>query len=65
MHFDGYNRRFGGDGTHESLDWSEYDAKIGAFKREHILQDIIDTEINQFSYPLIPGFSAQGLLHAI
>lgn len=51
VHFDGYNRRYGSDGTHETLEWSEYDGEVLAFKRKHILQDIINTEINDLSYP--------------
>ena len=57
VHFDGYNRRFGGDGTHEALDWQEYDQCVTAFKREQIHQDIINTEIRELSYPLkVVGF---------
>ncbi len=53
VHFDAYNKKFGGDGTHEALDWSEYDDDVSTFKREHIYQDIINTEINDLSYPLL------------
>ena len=43
--------RIGGDGIHELLDWTPYDEKVEEFKRENIHQSIIDTEINEMSYP--------------
>ena len=51
VHFDGYNRRFASDGTREPLEWSEYKEEIEQFKREHIHQTIVDTEVNDLSYP--------------
>ena len=51
MFFDGYNKRFSSDGSHEVLDWVECEKKVEAFKREHIYQTIVDTEITDMSYP--------------
>ncbi len=53
MHFDGYNNRFGSDGSRERLEWDNLKEEIEEFKREHIYQTIIDTEVNDMSYPLI------------
>ncbi|KAM9330870.1 pseudouridylate synthase 1 homolog [Gastrophryne carolinensis] len=49
VHFEKYNRRFGNDGLHESLDWAEEDGNIEAFKKEHIYPTIIQTEIEEKS----------------
>ncbi|XP_036382392.1 tRNA pseudouridine synthase A-like [Megalops cyprinoides] len=44
VHFEKYNRRFGDDGVHEPLDWTQEEAKISAFKEEHIYPTIVETE---------------------
>ncbi|CAH2330223.1 tRNA pseudouridine synthase A, mitochondrial [Pelobates cultripes] len=49
VHFEKYNRRFGNDGLHESLDWAEEESKIESFKKEHIYPTIIQTEIQEKS----------------
>ncbi|XP_075424751.1 pseudouridylate synthase 1 homolog [Ascaphus truei] len=49
VHFEKYNRRFGNDGLHDSLDWAEEEQKIEAFKKEHIYPTIIQTEIQEKS----------------
>lgn len=49
VHFEKYNRRFGNDGFHESLDWTEKEENIEAFKKEHIYPTIIQTEIEEKS----------------
>ncbi|XP_068127697.1 pseudouridylate synthase 1 homolog [Hyperolius riggenbachi] len=49
VHFENYNRRFGGDGLHESLDWAEENDNIEAFKKEHIYPSIIQTETEEKS----------------
>ena len=51
VHFDRYNKRYASDGSHEALQWDEHREKIEVFKREHVHQNIIDTEINEMSYP--------------
>ncbi len=55
MHYDGYNRRYGGDGTHQPLLWTDNEEEVLAFKRDHIHQDIISTEVNDMWYPLFHG----------
>ncbi|XP_056389156.1 pseudouridylate synthase 1 homolog [Hyla sarda] len=49
VHFEKYNRRFGNDGLHESLDWADEEDKIETFKKEHIYPTIIQTEIEEKS----------------
>uniref|UniRef100_A0A8C5QUG9 Pseudouridylate synthase 1 homolog n=1 Tax=Leptobrachium leishanense TaxID=445787 RepID=A0A8C5QUG9_9ANUR len=49
VHFEKYNRRFGNDGLHESLDWAEEEPKIEVFKKEHIYPTIIQTELEEKS----------------
>ncbi|XP_012671242.1 tRNA pseudouridine synthase A isoform X2 [Clupea harengus] len=44
VHFDRYNKRFGGDGLHETLEWNEEEGAITAFKEEHIFPTIVETE---------------------
>ncbi|XP_048241100.1 tRNA pseudouridine synthase A-like isoform X2 [Haliotis rufescens] len=47
LHYDGYNKRFGKDGMHEALDWSEYEDVLENFKKEHILSHIVKSEIEE------------------
>ncbi|KAI2651477.1 tRNA pseudouridine synthase A [Labeo rohita] len=49
VHFDRYNKRFGGDGIHETLDWTEEEEAIAAFKDKHIYPSIVETELNEKS----------------
>ncbi|OCT98339.1 tRNA pseudouridine synthase A [Xenopus laevis] len=49
VHFEKYNKRFGNDGLHDSLNWVEEEEKIEAFKKEHIYPTIIQTEIEEKS----------------
>ncbi|KAG8455978.1 hypothetical protein GDO86_001968 [Hymenochirus boettgeri] len=49
VHFEKYNRRFGNDGFHESLDWTEEEEKIEAFTKEYINPTIIQTELEEKS----------------
>ncbi|XP_077015640.1 pseudouridylate synthase 1 homolog [Tamandua tetradactyla] len=49
VHFEKYNQRFGGDGLHEPLDWSEEEGKIAAFKERHIYPTIVSTERDERS----------------
>ncbi|XP_067114496.1 tRNA pseudouridine synthase A isoform X2 [Osmerus mordax] len=44
VHFDRYNKRFGGDGIHERLEWTQEEDSIQAFKEEHIYPSIVQTE---------------------
>uniref|UniRef100_A0A8C5GGK4 Pseudouridylate synthase 1 homolog n=1 Tax=Gouania willdenowi TaxID=441366 RepID=A0A8C5GGK4_GOUWI len=49
VHFDRYNKRFGGDGLHERLEWDGEEEEIQAFKEAHIYPSIIDTELEEHS----------------
>lgn len=49
VHFDRYNKRFGGDGLHETLEWVEEENAIVAFKEAHIYPSIVDTECKEKS----------------
>ncbi|CAN9504982.1 unnamed protein product [Ophioblennius macclurei] len=44
VHFDRYNKRFGGDGLHERLEWEREEDAIRAFKEAHIYPTIVETE---------------------
>ncbi len=49
VHFDRYNKRFGGDGIHETLEWTEEEETIAAFKDKHIYPSIVETELHEKS----------------
>ncbi|KAM9338104.1 pseudouridylate synthase 1 homolog [Symphorus nematophorus] len=49
VHFDRYNKRFGGDGLHERLEWDREEAAIKAFKEAHIYPTIVETECQEGS----------------
>ena len=49
VHFDRYNKRFGGDGLHETLEWDREEAAIKAFKEAHIYPTIVETECQEGS----------------
>ncbi|XP_030625282.1 pseudouridylate synthase 1 homolog [Chanos chanos] len=49
VHFDRYNKRFGSDGLHESLEWTEQEDAVAAFKEEYIYPSIIETELQERS----------------
>ncbi|TSK72087.1 tRNA pseudouridine synthase A, mitochondrial [Bagarius yarrelli] len=49
VHFDRYNKRFGGDGLHETLEWEQEEAAIAAFKEAHIYPSIVETECEEKS----------------
>ncbi|XP_032166161.1 tRNA pseudouridine synthase A isoform X2 [Mustela erminea] len=49
VHFEKYNQRFGNDGLHEPLDWSQEEAGVTAFKEQHIYPTIISTERHERS----------------
>lgn len=44
VHFDRYNKRFGGDGLHERLEWERQEEAVQAFKEAHIYPTIVETE---------------------
>ncbi|XP_046648723.1 tRNA pseudouridine synthase A-like isoform X2 [Daphnia pulicaria] len=45
-HYDSYNRRYGGDGIHETLDWSSFDKDIETFCGDFILPIIYNGEMD-------------------
>lgn len=49
VHFDRYNKRFGGDGLHERLEWDKEMEAIKAFKNAHIYPTIVETECQESS----------------
>ncbi|KAM6901982.1 pseudouridylate synthase 1 homolog [Lycodopsis pacificus] len=49
VHFDRYNKRFGGDGLHERLDWGGEEEAIKGFKEAHIYPTIVETECQEGS----------------
>ena len=53
VHYDKYNQRFGKDGIHDPLDWSEVGSEVTAFKEKFIFPTIVDTEIQEKSYPFV------------
>jgi len=44
VHFEAYNRRYGDDGIHETLEWDENEEEIEKFKRQYIYKHILDTD---------------------
>lgn len=44
VHYDRYNRKYGGDGHHEPLKWDAENDAIEKFKQEHIYPVIVETE---------------------
>lgn len=57
VHYGRYNQRFGKDGIHEPLDWSETEAEAVAFKENFIYPTIIQSEIEDKSYPFCCWFT--------
>nr|XP_027228903.1 tRNA pseudouridine synthase A-like [Penaeus vannamei] len=48
-HYDKYNKKYGSDGIHVPLDWSEVSEKIQAFREKFIDSTIVATEIEEQS----------------
>uniref|UniRef100_G3MRJ2 Pseudouridylate synthase 1 homolog n=1 Tax=Amblyomma maculatum TaxID=34609 RepID=G3MRJ2_AMBMU len=49
VHYDRYNRRYGGDGLHEPLCWEAKQDFIQTFKEKHIFPTIVNTEQDEKS----------------
>ncbi|XP_023723376.1 tRNA pseudouridine synthase A isoform X2 [Cryptotermes secundus] len=49
VHYERYNQRFGKDGIHEPLDWSEVEAEVTAFKENFIYPTITESEVEEKS----------------
>nr|CAD7588232.1 unnamed protein product [Timema genevievae] len=53
VHYDRYNQKFGQDGIHEVLSWQEFDKDVKDFKEKFIHPSILETEIQEKSYPFM------------
>lgn len=49
VHFDRYNRKYGGDGHHEPIEWDDKNEAIEKFKNDYIYPVVVETEINEKS----------------
>lgn len=49
VHFDRYNKRYGGDGQHSPIEWNQENDAIEKFKNEKIYPVVVETEINDKS----------------
>ncbi|XP_013383207.1 tRNA pseudouridine synthase A isoform X2 [Lingula anatina] len=49
LHYDAYNKRYGKDGLHETLDWEDIRMDLDKFKAEQIYPTIIQTELKEKS----------------
>lgn len=47
LFYDGYNKKFGKDGIHEPINWDKYQETLERFKEEHILSNIVKSEVQQ------------------
>ncbi|GAB0095004.1 tRNA pseudouridine synthase A [Sergentomyia squamirostris] len=47
LHYDRYNRRYGSDGIHTPLEWTEFEEEIQKFVKEEIYPVITNTEIKE------------------
>lgn len=45
VHYEKYNKRFGGDGIHEPLIWDDYNDQIDELKTNTIFPEVVKTEI--------------------
>ncbi|XP_034233679.1 tRNA pseudouridine synthase A-like [Thrips palmi] len=61
VHYDAYNKRYGSDGVHEKLDWTENESFLNEFKEKFILKNILKTEEEEKSMltwmTTLPGHS--------
>ncbi|XP_061171097.1 pseudouridylate synthase 1 homolog isoform X1 [Saccostrea echinata] len=46
LYFDGYNKKWGRDGLHEPVEWTQYEEELEKFKEEYILPEIYKGEKN-------------------
>lgn len=49
VHFDWYNRKFGGDGHHEPIEWEAQNEAVEKFKDEQIYSVMVETELKEKS----------------
>ncbi|XP_015110349.1 tRNA pseudouridine synthase A [Diachasma alloeum] len=55
VHYDNYNKRYGADGIHEQLEWSDCEEAVQKFHNEFILPHIEETELKEQSMLLWLG----------
>lgn len=46
VHYERYNRKYGSDGMHEKLEFTDEEQMVENFYQKHILSTIINTELN-------------------
>eukprot|EP00079_Xenopus_tropicalis_P015244 XP_004912679.1 PREDICTED: tRNA pseudouridine synthase A, mitochondrial-like isoform X2 [Xenopus tropicalis] len=49
VHFDWYNKRYGGDGFHQPISWEKSMPTVSVFWEERILPDILEGELENLS----------------
>ncbi|KAH9530039.1 tRNA pseudouridine synthase 1 [Dermatophagoides farinae] len=49
VHYEQYNKKYGGDGIHEPIVWDEFNDEIYDFKNKFIYPEIVATELNESS----------------
>lgn len=49
VHFDSYNKKFGGDGHHERIEWQDENEAIQNFKEKYIYPVVVETELKEKS----------------
>lgn len=49
VHYEQYNKKYGGDGIHEPIVWDEFNDEIYDFKNKFIHPEIVATELNESS----------------
>lgn len=49
LHYEKYNRKYGKDGIHKPLEWTEFENEIESFKHEHIFSNMVKKEIKNKS----------------
>ncbi|XP_060064959.1 pseudouridylate synthase 1 homolog isoform X2 [Ylistrum balloti] len=55
LHYTGYNKRYGSDGLHQKLSWSDHREAIDKFKEEHIYPEMIRSEKEELSMKIWLG----------
>ncbi|OTF81015.1 tRNA pseudouridine synthase A, mitochondrial-like protein [Euroglyphus maynei] len=59
VHFEQYNKKYGGDGIHVPIVWDEFNDKIYELKNKFIYPEIFDTELKESS--MIQWLSTLGI----
>lgn len=51
VHYERYDKRYGKDGLHETLEWEQCEGEVEEFQKNYILPYIVDTEVSEQTYP--------------